>query len=111
MCTLNWVLVFDQPNGCSLQSYDFIELWAGQAMASTMVRKSGRDVAALDINYYQPDPEHPKRSNHFDVLTNSGFMFLGYLYQLSLYSWIILCWYEFLKIKFSMYKAICLALY
>ena len=51
-------------------------------MASTMVRKSGRDVAALDINYYQPDPEHPKRSNHFDVLTNSGFMFLGYLYQL-----------------------------
>ena len=79
MRTFNLVPVPDQPSGCPLQSYDFIELWAGQAMASTMVRKSGRDVAALDINYFQPDPKHPTRTNHFDVLTNAGFMFLGYL--------------------------------
>lgn len=60
-----------------MQSYDFVELWAGKAMASTMVRKSGRCTAALDIDYFTVDPDHPDRSNHFDILTPSGFLFPG----------------------------------
>lgn len=60
-----------------LQSYDFVELWAGHALTSTCVRKSGRCTAALDITYFEPDPDHPDRSNHFDILTPSGFLLLA----------------------------------
>ena len=42
-----------------------------------MIQKSGRAAAALDIEYFHPDPEHPHRSNHFDILTSSGFLCLG----------------------------------
>jgi hypothetical protein len=41
-----------------------------------MIRKSGRCTAALDIEYFVPDPEHPGRSNHYDILTDSGFLLL-----------------------------------
>ena len=80
---------------CPVQSYDFVELWAGQGMASTMVQKSGRAVAALDINYFQPDPQNQHRSNHFDMLTNSGFMSLGcqpFRFEWLLYDFWFLCW-------------------
>ena len=60
-----------------MQSYDFVELWAGTAWTTTMVRKSGRNTAALDIEYFQVDPQKPHRSNHFDIMTPSGFLFLG----------------------------------
>ncbi|CAK9079630.1 unnamed protein product [Durusdinium trenchii] len=56
------------------ESYDFVELWAGRALTTTMIQKSGRAAAALDIEYFHPDPEHPHRSNHFDILTSSGFL-------------------------------------
>ena len=58
----------------TLQSYDFIELWAGKALTSTCIRKAGRATAALDIEYFVPNPDHPQRSNHFDILTASGFL-------------------------------------
>lgn len=61
-----------------LQSYDFVELWAGQAVTSTVIRKAGRNTAALDITYFEPNPDHPHRSNHFDILTASGFLPLGF---------------------------------
>lgn len=57
-----------------LQSYDFVELWAGHAVTSSVIRKAGRNTAALDITYFKPDPDHPHRSNHFDILTPSGFL-------------------------------------
>lgn len=57
----------------ALQAYDFIELWAGAGMVSEMVGRSGRNIAALDIDYFEADPNHPKRSNHYDILTTSGF--------------------------------------
>ena len=56
-----------------LQSYEFVELWAGAGMASGMVQRSGRTIAALDIAYFQKDPKKPERSNYFDILTPSGF--------------------------------------
>ena len=61
----------------SLKSYDFVELWAGRALTSECVRLSGRNTAALDIEYFRPDEEHPTRSNHFDILSKSGFLFLA----------------------------------
>jgi len=61
------------------QAYDFIELWAGQAMVTTMVRKGGRTTAALDIEYFKQNPEYPNRSNHFDILTDAGFLLLAHL--------------------------------
>lgn len=60
-----------------MQSYDFVELWAGRAVTSTVIRKAGRTAAALDITYFEPDKENPHRSNHFDILTPSGFLFPG----------------------------------
>lgn len=75
------------------QSYDFVELWAGTAWTSTMIRKSGRTTAALDIEYFEKDPEHPQRSNHFDILTPSGFLFLGSHFKLCVNLTILkLCW-------------------
>lgn len=60
--------------GCiPVQSYDFLEFFAGQAWVSTMIRKSGRATAALDIAFWEPDPDHPNRTNHFDILTPAGF--------------------------------------
>lgn len=59
-----------------LQTYDFMEFWAGEAWVSKMVSKSGRSTASLDIEYWQADPEKPHRSNHFDILTPSGFAYL-----------------------------------
>ena len=52
-----------------------MELWAGQVLVSSVMQRSGRGTAALDISYFKPDPEKPDRSNHFDILTNSGFGF------------------------------------
>lgn len=43
-----------------------------------MIRRSGRAAAALDIVYFKEDPEHKNRSNHFDILTNSGFLSLRF---------------------------------
>ncbi len=60
-----------------MQSYDFVELWAGRAVTSTVIRKAGRTAAALDITYFEPDKENPHRSNHYDILTPSGFLFPG----------------------------------
>ena len=60
-------------NTALLQSYDFVELWAGAGMASGMVQRSGRATAALDIAYFEKDPTKPERSNYFDILTPSGF--------------------------------------
>ena len=56
------------------QGFDFLEFWAGKAMASTMVSHGGRAVCSLDIDYFKVNPEHPHRSNHYDVLTPSGFL-------------------------------------
>ena len=58
------------------QGFDFLEFWAGKAMASTMVSHAGRAVCSLDIDYFKVNPEHPNRSNHYDVLTSSGFLCL-----------------------------------
>ena len=62
----------------SAQSFDFVELWAGEAVTSRVVRMAGRNTAALDIDYFEKDPSHPHRSNHFDIMTESGFLFLGH---------------------------------
>ncbi len=62
-----------------VQSYDFVELWAGHAVTSKVVRKAGKQTAALDITYFEQDPKNKHRSNHFDILTASGFAFLGLL--------------------------------
>ena len=62
----------------SAQSFDFVEMWAGEAVTSTVVRKAGRNTAALDINFFEKDTHHPNRSNHFDIMTDSGFLFLGH---------------------------------
>ena len=56
------------------QSFDFLEFWAGEALTSTTMSYSGRDVGSLDILYFKVDPDHPHRSNHFDILTPSGFL-------------------------------------
>lgn len=60
-----------------MQSYDFIELWAGKGMTTSVIRKSGRGTAALDIEYFQKDPEAPRRSNHYDILTPAGLAYRG----------------------------------
>lgn len=39
-----------------------------------MIGKSGKPTAALDIEYFRVDPDHPHRSNHFDILTDAGFL-------------------------------------
>ena len=36
--------------------------------------KSGKPTAALDIEYFRVDPDHPHRSNHFDIPTDAGFL-------------------------------------
>lgn len=70
-----------------LKSYDFVELWAGRALTSTVIRKSGRNVAALDIEYFKPNPEKPQRSNHFDILTESGFLHPALIWKR--FSWFV----------------------
>lgn len=71
-----------------VQAYDFVELWAGHAVTSTVIRKAGRQTAALDIEYFKPDPDHPERSNHFDILTPAGFLLLRWLYFMMWGTWI-----------------------
>ena len=75
--TFAWTIYTCMGAAHCMQSYDFVELWAGTAWTTTMVRKSGRNTAALDIEYFQVDPQKPHRSNHFDIMTPSGFLFLG----------------------------------
>ena len=70
-----------------LKSYDFVELWAGRALTSTVIRKSGRNVAALDIEYFKPNPEKPQRSNHFDILTESRFLHPALIWKR--FSWFV----------------------
>ena len=60
----------------SLQSFEFVEMFAGKAMTSTCIQNSGRRITKLDIDYFKVDPAHPDRSNHYDILTHSGFLFL-----------------------------------
>lgn len=59
------------------QSYDFVELWAGKALTSTCIRMSGRNTAALDIEYFKVDESRPNQSNYFDIMTPSGFLHPG----------------------------------
>ena len=67
--------VLSTPAVTLLQTYDFVELWAGQGMTTQLMRGSGRNVAALDIDYFKPDDEHPTRTNHYDILTPAGFAY------------------------------------
>ena len=60
--------------GESRQGFDFLEFWAGRAVTSTLVGQSGRSICALDIDYFKADPSKPGRSNHYDILTSSGFL-------------------------------------
>ena len=52
-------------------------------MTSSVIRKSGKGVAALDIEYFKPDAVNPQRSNHFDILSHSGFSFHGFTMHIS----------------------------
>lgn len=76
-----WMILspFMQTLNCfALQSYDFIEVFAGKALTSTVIRKAGRDTAALDIDYFEDKGTGSKpRSNYFDILTPSGFAILS----------------------------------
>ena len=47
----------DTPN--PWQGFDFLEFGAGKAVTSTVMSHSGRDVAALDIDYYRVDAKTP----------------------------------------------------
>lgn len=60
-----------------LQAYDFVELWAGKAVTTQVIRKAGRGVAALDIEYFRANDQAPHGSNYFDILTPSGFLHPG----------------------------------
>lgn len=64
----------------TLQSYDFIEVFAGKALTSSVVRKSGRNTAALDIDYFDSatSSSEKKRSNYFDLMSSSGFLTFGW---------------------------------
>ncbi|CAK9085103.1 unnamed protein product [Durusdinium trenchii] len=68
------MLLWSQNVETLSEGFDFLEFWAGKAVTSTVMSHSGRDVAALDIDYYRVDANNPKRSNHYDILTPSGFL-------------------------------------
>ncbi len=56
------------------QAYTFIELFAGAAWVSRCMRTGGHRTVSLDI--LMGHGEQGKQ-NYFDILTDSGFLFLG----------------------------------
>ena len=64
-------------NGLTRQNtghYSFIEMFAGQAEATRMMRYAGHCAAKLDYKYHVA--AHGKQ-NFMDILTPSGFLHLG----------------------------------
>lgn len=58
--------------------YTFIEMFAGQAEATRMMRYAGHCAAKLDYKYHVATAG---KQNYMDILTPSGFLCLGFLDQ------------------------------
>lgn len=56
------------------QAYTFVELFAGAAWVSRCMRTGGHRTASMDILMGQAEQG---KQNYFDLLTDSGFLFLG----------------------------------
>ena len=76
--------------GC--QAYQFVEIFAGQAWVSRVMRSSGKSTASLDIIFGDP---LPGKQNVMDLTTPSGFWFPGQVVSTACFeispcnSWII----------------------
>lgn len=53
------------------EAYSFVELFAGEAWVSRVMRAGGHPTASLDINIGAP---LPNKQNAYDLLTDSGFL-------------------------------------
>ena len=73
--------------GSTLQSYDFVELWAGTAWTTTMVRKSGRNTAALDKNIFRLTLRSPTDQIISISWPRQGFCFLACLHVVFIGLW------------------------
>ena len=60
--------------------YSFIEMFAGNAEATRMMRFAGHCAAKLDFKYHVAAAG---KQNYMDILTPSGFLCLGTLIQSS----------------------------
>lgn len=56
------------------QSYDFAELFCGQAWVSRCMRTAGHRTAMLDISLGRPNDDL-KKQDAMDLLSDSGFAF------------------------------------
>lgn len=61
-----------QPHS-SLQAYDFVELFAGAGVTSSVLRKAGKSCASLDLEHHRPEEG---KQNYMDLLSPSGFALL-----------------------------------
>ena len=61
-----------QPHS-GLQAYDFVELFAGAGVTSSVLRKAGRSCASLDLEYHTPEKG---KQNYMDLLSPAGFALL-----------------------------------
>ena len=69
------VILLESNLSLPLQSFEFVEIWAGKAMVSSVMERAGKGTASLDIEYWKEDPKNIHRTNHFDILTDSGLGF------------------------------------
>ena len=54
-----------------MQSFDYVELFAGRGWVADAMSASGRNVAKLDILYGQPEPN---KQDNMDLTSPSGFL-------------------------------------
>lgn len=60
------------------QAYTFVELFAGAAWTSRMMRAGDHAVASFDITSTLLGPTPPNKQNPMDLSTSAGFASLGW---------------------------------
>ena len=60
-----------------LQAYGFVEVFAGEAWCSKMMRMQGIATASFDIRYRPEPPPAPGKQNYMDIRSSAGFSLLG----------------------------------
>lgn len=58
-----------------LQTYQWIEFFAGRARATLSMKAAGYRCARLDVAYFPKQVDMGMNTNYFDILSPSGFAY------------------------------------
>lgn len=67
---IRWYFQFRIYPPLLAKEYEFIELFAGKGLTTTVLKGAGKPCAALDIEYHEPPAG---KQNYMDLLTPAGF--------------------------------------